>query len=73
VRRKPYTARGISRVPCARCAKPSAFTWQVCADNRVYRGVCEDCDIELNKRVLRFFFRDEANARIEAYRKKVKA
>lgn len=71
MRRKPYTERGISRVPCARCSKPSRFQWQVCADNRQYRTVCEDCDVELNKRVLRFFFKDEATERIKAYRDKV--
>jgi hypothetical protein len=53
-RRKPYTEIGISRIPCSRCGKPSRYQWQICADGRQYRGVCDECDVELNELVLKF-------------------
>lgn len=53
-RREPYTALGISRVPCARCGKPSVHQWNACAINNRFVGICTDCDIALNKMVLRF-------------------
>jgi len=55
MRKKPYTEMGISRIPCARCGKPSSQQWQVCALGNMFMGVCENCDIELNKVVLKFF------------------
>jgi len=57
VRRKPYTAIGIKRVPCSRCGEPSHAQWQVCADGNQYRGLCKKCDIELNNMVLKFMER----------------
>lgn len=54
-RRKPYTARGISRVPCSRCGKPSTQQWTVCANGNRYLGCCNDCDIRLNWLALEFF------------------
>lgn len=53
-RRKPYTEIGISRVPCMRCGKSSKQQWQICALDNKYFGVCIDCDIKLNKKVLQF-------------------
>lgn len=53
-RRKPYTAIGISRVPCSRCGAPSTSQWQICADGNQYRGLCTDCDIKINRLVLLF-------------------
>lgn len=49
-----YTEIGISRVPCTRCGAPSTQQWQACANGRYYVGICDDCDIELNRLVLRF-------------------
>jgi hypothetical protein len=54
-RRKPYTAIGISRVPCARCGAPSTQQWQVCANGNRYLGCCDECDVALNRLVLAFF------------------
>ena len=54
MRKKPYTEIGIKRVPCFRCGKPSSQQWQICALNNEYKGVCNDCDFELNKIVLEF-------------------
>ena len=53
-RKEPYTAIGITRVPCVRCGAPSVHQWQVCADSRVFRSLCLDCDIALNKLVLQW-------------------
>ena len=66
-RRKEYTRIGISRVPCARCGKPSRRQWQVCANGNRYLGVCEGHDIELNEMVLRFFHFKDVDALINSY------
>lgn len=59
MRTRPYTTEGIKRVPCFRCGKPSKHQWQICADDRVFRAVCGDCDIALNELVLRWMgFKD---------------
>ena len=54
MRRKPYTDIGIKRVPCWRCGEPSAQQWQVGSLNNEYKGLCDVCDIELNRVVLKF-------------------
>lgn len=52
-RRRPYTELGIRRLPCFRCGqRPARYQWQVCADNGLYRPLCADCDVELNRMVL---------------------
>jgi len=53
-RKAPYTASGIRRVPCVRCGRPARFQWQICSDDRLYRPLCEKCDLELNRMVLRW-------------------
>ena len=55
MRRKPYTEKGIKRVPCLRCGQPSTQQWQICALDNKWAGVCKSCDIALNSLVLRFF------------------
>lgn len=70
-RRKPYTWTGIRRIPCYRCGKPSRTQWQVCSDGNVYRGLCIECDVELNRVVLLFFGFDDVEGRIAAYRDKL--
>ena len=54
MRRKPYTKKGIKRVPCGRCDAPSHSQWQICALDNRYKGLCVDCDIGLNRLVLGF-------------------
>lgn len=71
MRRKPYSDRGISRVPCARCGEPSRFQWQICADDRQYRGICEACDVALNETVMRFVWGNAREADLDAYRARV--
>ena len=54
-RKKPYTEKGIKRVPCLRCGKSSTRQWQICSLRNLWFGVCTKCDIELNYLVLKFF------------------
>ena len=53
-RKRPYTAIGIKRCKCVRCGKPAHAAWQVCADERLYRPLCIECDIALNEMVLKW-------------------
>lgn len=66
-RREPYTDIGIRRVPCARCGKPSAHQWQVCANGRRYLGVCAACDIGLNAVALEYMRVPGADELLAAY------
>lgn len=73
MRRKPYTKIGISRIPCARCGKPSSQQWQICSLNNEWKGLCQVCDVELNKLVLGFIGMTnmEVLVAICCYRKKL--
>lgn len=66
-RQKPYTQIGISRIPCTRCGKPSYHQWQVCANGRRFVGICLDCDIELNRVVLKFMKIPNRNFLMKVY------
>ncbi len=66
-RRAPYTALGIRRVPCYRCGQPAQYQWQVCADDRLFRPLCLDCDIDLNRVVLRWMKDPEAESKLARY------
>ena len=68
-RKKPYTNRGIERIPCFRCGAPGYHQWQVCSDRRLYRVLCSPCDIALNKLVLRWMGFKDWVAKLAAYRK----
>lgn len=72
MRRKPYTARGIVRVPCAKCGKPSRYQWQICADDNTWRGLCVECDVALNAMVLAFIGDPWADVKMAAYRIRVR-
>ncbi len=54
MRRKPYTEIGINRVPCRRCGGSSSQQWQICSLDNKWAGICDKCDIELNRIVLEF-------------------
>jgi len=71
MRLKPYTQIGIRRIPCSRCGEPSAHQWQVCALGREFKGLCEECDYELNALVLAFITHPEAEKLLREYRKKL--
>jgi len=66
-RKAPYTRRGIRRVPCKRCGKPSQSQWQICANHNNYLGVCKQCDIELNDLILEFFHFKNKKELMERY------
>ncbi len=51
-RKKPYTERGINRIPCTGCGKPSAQQWQICCLGNEWHGVCNACDYRMNAMVL---------------------
>ncbi|MDP2618627.1 MAG: hypothetical protein Q8P46_00380 [Hyphomicrobiales bacterium] len=67
MRRKPYTAIGIRRVPCARCGKPSRYQWNICADGNRPRGLCPRCDVGLNRVAMRYVFGRTREADLESY------
>lgn len=55
---------------CVRCGKPASAQWQICADKNIYRPVCQECDIAINKIVLSFMFPNRDIERIiNGYRK----
>lgn len=47
-RKKPYTERGIRRVPCVKCGAPSEFQWRLCSTDG-WSAVCRKHDIEINR------------------------
>jgi hypothetical protein len=53
-RKKPYTQIGICRVPCSRCGNPSYASWGSCANGNYYVAMCLDCDIAINRLVLKY-------------------
>lgn len=67
MRTKPYTERGIRRVPCFRCGEPSVHQWQICSDGNQYRGMCLACDILLNGLILEFLGDPDREAKMLAY------
>ena len=71
-RKTPYTAIGIKRLQCVRCAKPAAYQWNACSDGN-YRPICAVCDVELNALVLRWFGHPDAVALSEAYAHRVRS
>lgn len=72
-RRQPYTAAGIRRVPCYRCGQPAAHQWQACADGRLYRPLCLECDIALNLLVLTWMGDPDAEAKVAEYARVARA
>lgn len=66
-RKRPYTAIGIARVPCARCGQHSRYQWQICADGNIYRGLCARCDYALNEMVLEWVGDPLAEEKMQAY------
>lgn len=62
-----YSDRSIQAVPCARCKKPSAHQWQVCANGNRWQGICLKCDVALNTVVLKFMRHPNASKLIRKY------
>lgn len=53
-RKKPYTELGIQRLKCIRCGYQARTQWNICADGNNYRPLCYNCDIQLNRMVLKW-------------------
>jgi hypothetical protein len=68
-RKKPYTEVGIQRVKChvKGCSQRGFAQWQVCADDNVYRPVCIDHDVELNRMTLKWVGDPDVEAKMAAY------
>jgi len=69
-RAKPYTEAGISRVPCAHCGKPSSRQWSLrpCAIGKsAWYGLCDSCDLELNRAVVAFLKVPDGDALLAKY------
>ena len=66
-RKKPYTAKGIVRLPCIRCGGKAFHTWNICADGNIFRPLCIPCDIELNRLVLSWAKDPDRVKKIAAY------
>lgn len=65
-RKKPYTSEGVRRLPCYRCGAPACHVWNACAD-AVFRPICIDCDIDLNRIVLRWMGCPDAEHKLHIY------
>jgi NAD-dependent SIR2 family protein deacetylase len=68
MRKKPYTEIGISRMKCIRCGRQAKYQWQICADDNIYRPLCEKCDIELNDMVLKWAGFEDSEEKMKKYR-----
>lgn len=71
-RKKPYTEIGVKRLPCARCGKPATQQWCVCADG-LWRPICIECDIILNRIVLALMRDPDVASKMERYQEKMNA
>lgn len=67
-RKRPYTNMGVRRLPCFRCGEPACAQWSICADGNVHRPICNECDIELNRIVLRWAGDPDAEEKVALYR-----
>ncbi len=71
-RRKPYTQIGIRRLKCFRagCENRASQQWQICADDWIYRPICEPCDVDLNRWVLEWVGFPDVEGMMERYERK---
>ena len=69
MRKKPYTAIGIQRMQCARadCTRRATQQWQICADEGVFRPICRECDVALNRKVLEWMGFPDAGEKMKRY------
>lgn len=57
---------------CARCGATPTQQWNICSDGNVYRPICVECDIEINRMVLEFIGDPEAKSKIERYAERLR-
>lgn len=72
-RKRPYTQRGLGRVPCTRCGAPSRYQWNICALNNLWHGICAGCDVEFNELVLGFMNVPDWREKAAEYKERVAA
>lgn len=68
---EPYDWDSISEIKCARCGRPARFQWNICSNDGRYLGICEDCDLAVNKLLLRWFRFPNWKELFDRYRKAV--
>lgn len=66
-RREPYTERGIRQCRCTRCGERASFQWSACADGNLWRPLCLECDIALNRLVLEWMGDPQAHDKADRY------
>lgn len=70
-RKRPYTEAQLKKCDCFRCGKPARFQWNACADDNVWRPLCEACDVELNVIVLRWMGFKNWKTKVKNYCKRI--
>ena len=72
-RKIPYTDVGITRMNCFRkgCNNKAKYQWKICAAGNLWRPICKECDIILNKLVLDFFCFENKDKMIEKYKEEI--
>jgi len=68
MRKTPYTKIGIRRLKCFRCSNRAEAQWQICSDGNVWRPLCLECDVKMNKMVLGFMGFKDSEEKIAKYR-----
>lgn len=68
-RKEPYTSIGILRMACVRCGDQAQFQWNACADGNLWRPICLECDVALNKLVLQWMGDSDWKEKVANYRK----
>lgn len=68
-RKRPYTAKGVRRLPCVRCGRPAVHQWAACADGNLHRPICTRCDYALNRLVLLFMRDSAAENKLRKYKR----
>lgn len=74
-RKRPYTALGVTRLKCAvrGCKRRAVHQWQICADRRVFRPICAEHDIGINRLVMRYVFGRTRETDMAVYAAKVRS
>jgi hypothetical protein len=73
--RGDYTVAEIRERMCSRagCGRPGHTTWSGCADGNVFRPLCAECDVELNRLVQQWWGDPDWEQTVVAYANGVQA
>ena len=50
--------------------RKAKFQWRICSDGK-WHGVCQECDLDLNKMALKWAFPENWKEKFETYKAKV--